>query len=97
MLVLSGDVPLVSAAMIEAMLAAHAESGAAATLVTAVLEDPGSYGRVVRAADGQVERIVETKADGDATPEELEIREINAGIYVFDGPAAGRGARADRQ
>ncbi len=82
-LVLSGDVPLISAEMISALLAGHAESGAAATLVTAVLDDPGSYGRIVRDSDGDVERIVETKAEGDASAEQLEIREINAGIYVF--------------
>ncbi len=88
-LVLSGDVPLVSAEMIEALLAAHAETGAAATLVSAVLDDPGSYGRVVRGDDDQVLKIVETKADGDATPEELALKEINAGIYVFEaGPLA---------
>lgn len=85
--VLSGDVPLVSAELIAAITATHESEGAAATLVTAVLADPGSYGRVVRSADSsEVERIVEAKADGDATPEELEIGEINAGIYVFDGP-----------
>jgi bifunctional UDP-N-acetylglucosamine pyrophosphorylase / glucosamine-1-phosphate N-acetyltransferase len=86
-LVLSGDVPLISAEMIEALLAQHTETGAAATLVSAILSEPGSYGRVVRGADGGVLKIVETKAAGDATADELEIREINAGIYVFDGPA----------
>ena len=53
-------------------------------MMTIELDDPGSYGRVVRDADGEVERIVEAKADGDATAEELAIREINAGTYVFD-------------
>jgi len=83
--VLSGDVPLVSAELIAAITATHEESAAAATLVTAFPDDPGSYGRVVRSADGnEVERIVEAKAAGDATAEELAIDEINAGIYVFD-------------
>ncbi len=86
-LVLSGDVPLVSAEMIEALLRAHDSLGAAATLVTAVLDDPGTYGRVVRGPGGDIERIVETKADGDATEAERAIDEINAGIYAFDGPA----------
>ena len=87
-IVLSGDVPLVSAELIAAITSAHEAEGAAATVVTAVLDDPGSYGRVVRSADGaEVERIVEAKAEGDATPEELRIDEINAGIYIFDGPS----------
>jgi bifunctional UDP-N-acetylglucosamine pyrophosphorylase/glucosamine-1-phosphate N-acetyltransferase len=85
--VLSGDVPLVSAELIAAIVETHEREGAAATVVTAVLDDPGSYGRVVRSADGsEIERIVEAKAEGDATPEELAIGEINAGIYVFDAP-----------
>jgi bifunctional UDP-N-acetylglucosamine pyrophosphorylase/glucosamine-1-phosphate N-acetyltransferase len=82
--VLSGDVPLVPAAAISALLEAHTAAGAAATTVTTVLEDPAGYGRVVRDAAGHVARVVETKAPGDATPEELEIREVNAGIYCFD-------------
>ena len=53
--------------------------------MTAVLEDPGAYGRVVRNETGEIEKIVEVKAAGDATPEELEIREINSGIYCFRG------------
>jgi bifunctional UDP-N-acetylglucosamine pyrophosphorylase/glucosamine-1-phosphate N-acetyltransferase len=87
--VLSGDVPLVSAEMIAELLAGHAERAAAATVVTAVLDDPGAYGRVVRDAAGEgIERIVEAKGGaGDATAAELEIREINAGIYAFDGKA----------
>ena len=50
-----------------------------------VLEDPSGYGRVVRAPDGTVERVVETKAPGDATELELHIREVNTGIFAFDG------------
>ena len=82
-LVLSGDVPLISVATISDLLEAHAASGAAATMLTIELEEPGSYGRVVRSPDGAVERVVEAKAAGDATPEQLAIREINAGTYVF--------------
>ena len=52
-------------------------------MVTTVLDDPTGYGRVVRGADGAVERVVETKKDGDASPEELEIREVNTGIFAF--------------
>ncbi len=83
-LVLSGDVPLLSAEVIGGLLAAHASSRAAATMLTIELEDPGAYGRVVRAPSGDVERVVEAKAAGDARPEELAIREINAGTYAFD-------------
>jgi len=83
--VLSGDVPLVSAELIAAFTATHEREGAAATVVTAVLDDPASYGRVIRSGDDtEVDRIVEAKAEGDATPEELEVKEINSGIYVFD-------------
>ncbi|MBU6336254.1 MAG: bifunctional UDP-N-acetylglucosamine diphosphorylase/glucosamine-1-phosphate N-acetyltransferase GlmU [Acidobacteria bacterium] len=85
--VLSGDVPLVSAAAIAELVAGHEEAGAAATVATAELEDPSGYGRVVRAADGSLEKIVETKNPGDATDGELGIREVNSGIYVFDPEA----------
>jgi bifunctional UDP-N-acetylglucosamine pyrophosphorylase/glucosamine-1-phosphate N-acetyltransferase len=83
-LVLSGDVPLISAATIAALLDAHAASEAAATMLTIELDEPGAYGRVVRTAAGDVERVVEAKAAGDADPAQLAIREINAGTYAFD-------------
>ncbi len=83
-LVLSGDHPLITAENITGLFDAHAQAGAAATLLTIELDDPGSYGRVVRNASGEVERIVETKEAGDADAAQLEIREINAGTYVFD-------------
>jgi len=82
-LVLSGDVPLISPETISGLLAAHETSGAAATMLTIELDDPSSYGRVVRTESGEVERVVEAKAAGDATPEQLAIREINAGTYAF--------------
>ncbi len=82
-LVLSGDVPLVSPEAIAELLAAHAEDGALATMATTVLEDPSGYGRVVRDAAGEVERVVETKRQGDSTQLEREIREVNTGIFVF--------------
>jgi len=88
-LVLSGDVPLISAETISGLLDTHTASGAGATMLTIELDDPGSYGRVVRDAEGGVERVVEAKAAGDATAEQLAIREINAGTYVFQaGPLA---------
>ncbi|MFY9489067.1 MAG: bifunctional UDP-N-acetylglucosamine diphosphorylase/glucosamine-1-phosphate N-acetyltransferase GlmU [Solirubrobacterales bacterium] len=83
-LVLSGDVPLIDVDFIEKLAAHQTESAAAMVVATARLADPSGYGRVVRAADGGVERIVETKVAGDATDAELAIDEINAGIYAFD-------------
>jgi len=86
-LILMGDVPLLSAESIGGLLEAHAASGAAATVATAILDDPAGYGRIVRGADGAVERIAETKSAGDAGAHELAIAEVNSGIYVFDGGA----------
>jgi bifunctional UDP-N-acetylglucosamine pyrophosphorylase/glucosamine-1-phosphate N-acetyltransferase len=84
-LVLYGDVPLITPEAITALAEAHEASGAAATMATMELEDPSGYGRVLRASDGSVERVVETKTPGDATPEEEAIREVNTGIYAFAG------------
>jgi bifunctional UDP-N-acetylglucosamine pyrophosphorylase / glucosamine-1-phosphate N-acetyltransferase len=83
-LVLSGDVPLISTATIAALLEAHAATDAAATMLTIELDDPGAYGRVVRGTGGAVERVVEAKGAGDADSAQLAIREVNAGTYVFD-------------
>jgi bifunctional UDP-N-acetylglucosamine pyrophosphorylase/glucosamine-1-phosphate N-acetyltransferase len=85
--VLSGDVPLVSAEAIAELVQAHEAGGADATMASTLLDDPSGYGRVVRDAEGAVESVVETKTDGDATPEQLEIREVNTGIYVFSAHA----------
>jgi bifunctional UDP-N-acetylglucosamine pyrophosphorylase/glucosamine-1-phosphate N-acetyltransferase len=81
-LVLYGDVPLVRAATLGALVARQREAHPAITLLTALLEDPTGYGRIVRGSDGGVARIVE---EADATPEERAIKEINPGTYVFDG------------
>jgi len=86
-IILSGDVPLITPEAIAELSAAHASAKAGATLVSMRLDDPRGYGRVVRSADGSVERIVETKAGGDATPDELAIDEVNAGMYAFDAGA----------
>jgi len=83
-LVLSGDVPLISKEVIADLLGAHASSGAAATMLTIELDDPGAYGRVLRDGEGWVERVVEAKSTGDADASQLAVREINAGTYVFD-------------
>jgi bifunctional UDP-N-acetylglucosamine pyrophosphorylase/glucosamine-1-phosphate N-acetyltransferase len=88
--VLSGDVPLVGAEAIRRLAEAHRHSAAAATMVTGILEDPSGYGRVVRDPSGAIERVVETKAQGDSTPQERQIREVNTGIYAFDADALRR-------
>lgn len=82
--VLSGDQPLVSAEEIAGLLARHREAGAAATLLTATLEDPAAYGRVIRDESGAVERVVEARNPGDASEAELAVAEVNAGTYAFE-------------
>ena len=84
-IVINGDVPLITSETLRGLAEAHARSGAAGTIATSVLEDARGYGRVVRAPDGTVERVVETKAAGDATEGELHIREVNTGIFAFAG------------
>jgi bifunctional UDP-N-acetylglucosamine pyrophosphorylase/glucosamine-1-phosphate N-acetyltransferase len=83
--VANGDVPLITPDELTALVEAHEASGAAATMATMELDDPGQLGRVLRGSDGNVERVVEAKAPGDATAEELAIREVNAGVYAFAG------------
>jgi UDP-N-acetylglucosamine diphosphorylase/glucosamine-1-phosphate N-acetyltransferase len=79
-IVLSGDVPLLRPATISNLLKVHKETGASVTVLTAEMPDPTGYGRIVRRDDESVEKIVEHR---DASEAELEIREINSGIYVF--------------
>jgi bifunctional UDP-N-acetylglucosamine pyrophosphorylase/glucosamine-1-phosphate N-acetyltransferase len=85
--ILSGDVPLIDSKTIRELVAVHEQSAAAVTVATALLDDPSGYGRIVRSADGGLEKIVETKTNGDATAEELLITEVNSGVYVFDAAA----------
>jgi bifunctional UDP-N-acetylglucosamine pyrophosphorylase/glucosamine-1-phosphate N-acetyltransferase len=92
--VLSGDVPLITGESVATLIRAHEAAGAAATLTSMELEDPGAYGRVVRGSDGHVERVAEAKAQGDASAEELAIREVNTGIYAFDAAELLRGLPA---
>ena len=80
-LVLSGDVPLVTGADLDAVLEARRQDDAAVALASVFAADPAELGRVVRGEFGTVERIVEAK---DATPDELAGNETNAGIYAFD-------------
>jgi bifunctional UDP-N-acetylglucosamine pyrophosphorylase/glucosamine-1-phosphate N-acetyltransferase len=79
-MIVSGDVPLLDAATLGGLLVAHRAGAAAATLLSAIFDDATGYGRVVRTDDGAVDRIVEQK---DATPDELDIREVNSGSYIF--------------
>jgi bifunctional UDP-N-acetylglucosamine pyrophosphorylase / glucosamine-1-phosphate N-acetyltransferase len=80
-LVVSGDVPLVTPATLEALVELRRSRNAAAALATAVLPEPGNYGRIVRNRAGHVTGIVEAR---DATEEQRLAREVNAGTYVFD-------------
>ncbi|WP_199510510.1 bifunctional UDP-N-acetylglucosamine diphosphorylase/glucosamine-1-phosphate N-acetyltransferase GlmU [Nucisporomicrobium flavum] len=79
--VLNADVPLLRPETVEALVAAHESARTGATVLAAEVADPTGLGRIVRDAEGNLERIVEER---DASPEVRAIREINAGIYVFD-------------
>ena len=80
LLMLSGDVPLLRSASVDALVNQHVRSGAAATILTATVDRPDGYGRIVR-EHGSISAIVEQK---DATPAERAIAEINSGVYAFD-------------
>lgn len=80
-LVVSGDVPLMDTQTLQSLVEKHRTGQASATILTAVANDPTGYGRIVRGSDSNVARIVE---HSDASEAELAIREINAGVYVFD-------------
>ncbi|WP_209853009.1 bifunctional UDP-N-acetylglucosamine diphosphorylase/glucosamine-1-phosphate N-acetyltransferase GlmU [Paenibacillus sediminis] len=79
--VICGDTPLVTSETLEALIQLHESKGAAATILTATLDNPKGYGRVIRDEDGSVLRIVEQK---DCTPDEDAVQEINTGTYCFD-------------
>ncbi|MDP9261454.1 MAG: NTP transferase domain-containing protein [Actinomycetota bacterium] len=79
-LVLNGDVPALTPDLIRELVETHQREGAAATVLVFEPEDTRSYGRIVRDASGRLARIVEA---ADASPEELALREVNSGIYVF--------------
>ncbi|WP_417216937.1 bifunctional UDP-N-acetylglucosamine diphosphorylase/glucosamine-1-phosphate N-acetyltransferase GlmU [Arthrobacter sp.] len=76
-----GDVPLLTTELIGELVTAHESEGNAVTVLSAELSDPTGYGRIVRAADGTVEGIIEHK---DATADQRAINEVNSGIYAFD-------------
>ncbi len=79
-LVVCGDTPLITGRTLAGLVSHHRAKGAAATVLTATVEDPTGYGRVIRDEDGMVARIIEQK---DAAPDELAVREINTGVYCF--------------
>jgi len=81
-LVLSGDAPALTAGLLRDLLETHRREEASATVLSFERSDPGHYGRVIRNGDGSLEAIVEAR---DATPEQLEVREVNSSIYVFRG------------
>jgi len=80
-LVLCGDTPLLTAGTLRAMLQAHGASGAALTVMTATVAEPFGYGRIIKGADGRVQRITEEK---DASAAERLVCEVNAGVYCAD-------------
>ena len=80
LVLLSGDVPLLTTDTLRRLVDTHRAASAAATVVTAVVERPYGYGRIVR-KDGRIARIVEER---DASPTERQLHEINSGIYAFD-------------
>ena len=79
--VICGDTPLIKAETMEALIKQHESQGAKATILTARIDDPTGYGRIIRNSEGFVEKIVEHK---DASEEERKVTEINTGTYCFD-------------
>jgi bifunctional UDP-N-acetylglucosamine pyrophosphorylase/glucosamine-1-phosphate N-acetyltransferase len=78
--VLPGDTPLLAAETLDDLVATHVANANAATMLTSVMTDPTGYGRVIRASDGRVLRIVEQR---DGTPDELDVKEVCTSIYAF--------------
>ncbi|NMB07462.1 MAG: bifunctional UDP-N-acetylglucosamine diphosphorylase/glucosamine-1-phosphate N-acetyltransferase GlmU [Tissierellia bacterium] len=81
-IILYGDTPLISSKTIEELLKFHKKNQYKGTVLTAIVEDPTGYGRIIRDEKGEILKIVEHK---DATDKELNIKEINSGIYCFSG------------
>ena len=83
-LVVAGDGPLIRPQTLRELIQTHQASGAACTLATSILPQPGSYGRIVRGQDGELQGIVEAL---DATPEQKQVKEVNVSLYCFDAAA----------
>lgn len=83
-LILYGDTPLIQGETLRRLTETHRQMNHSATVVSALVENPQGYGRIIRDEEGNFKRIVEQK---DATPEQLAVKEINTGIYIFKGAA----------
>jgi bifunctional UDP-N-acetylglucosamine pyrophosphorylase/glucosamine-1-phosphate N-acetyltransferase len=83
-IVIAGDMPLIRAQTLRELIDNHRAAGAKASIATTVLDDPTSYGRIIRTPDGEFERIVEHR---DCTPEQLRVCEVNPSYYCFDAQA----------
>ncbi len=79
--VLAGDTPLLTGQTLVDLVTTHEQENAAVTVLSADLEDPFGYGRIIRSSDGNVLAIVEQK---DATPEQAQVHEINSGMFAFN-------------
>src|SRR5699024_9409227 len=80
--ILYGDTPLITGETINKLMNYHKNKKHQATVLTAILDDPTGYGRIIRQSDGNILKIIEQK---DASPEELKVKEVNSGIYCFQG------------
>ena len=86
-LICCGDMPLLPRASYQALYRQHREEGNVCTLMAGVADRPLPYGRVLRTPEGGFDRIVEDK---DCTPEQREVKELNAGVYIFDAKSLWR-------
>ncbi|MGN0351377.1 MAG: sugar phosphate nucleotidyltransferase [Roseburia sp.] len=80
-MILFGDTPLITSATLQKLVEYHEEKGNAVTVLSAMVEDPAGYGRIIRDAEGNFVKSVEHK---DANEEELKVKEVNSGMYLFD-------------
>src|SRR5690554_835346 len=87
-LVLYGDIPLLKADTLKELIKTRKETRAAAVVLTARLDEPSGYGRIIRNQQGNIVKIVEER---DASPEEKDVNEINSGVYCFDSKLLTRG------
>ncbi len=83
-IVLCGDTPLITGETLKALVDTHKKEANGVTVLSAIVDDPTGYGRIVRDAEGNFTKIVEQK---DGTPEELAVCEINSGMYIFNSEA----------
>jgi bifunctional UDP-N-acetylglucosamine pyrophosphorylase/glucosamine-1-phosphate N-acetyltransferase len=84
--VINGDTPLIRPETLQELVRTHVSTAAAATFLTAEMDDPTGYGRIIRGPGGEVEGVVEHR---DTTPQQRAVREVNAGVYVFNGDLIG--------